>query len=262
MHPDVARWLPETETMNQTLNPLTLPFHVALNEAVECARFFSARWEPQGTLPGLRRLSKSKLPATTGDEILSLARAIQETQTRYLLAVDPGVVDLGSRARSLIDTLESALRFLLDDGIDEPADIQLAQIRETRSQSGERSDALAQSLHDYASLADTLRARLVDMDEDFPPAIIDEAKELAVQLRERPAHSYQEAEAAKSLRILRNRLLVLLQSRVRAVRLGAGYVFSGYPEIAREVSSAYERKRRAARLKSKEEPTTETPGKD
>ena len=73
-------------------------------------------WEPDGDRPGLKRV-KSRLPASSGEELLSIVHAVQEAQTRLLLIVDPAVADLGERARFVVDELESALEFLLDDDV-------------------------------------------------------------------------------------------------------------------------------------------------
>jgi hypothetical protein len=252
-HPDVERWSPLAAQIEETRNPLNVPFHVALGEAVACAKFMQERWEPKDGLPGLRCISKSKLPWGTHEELLSLARAVQEVQTRYLLVADPAVVDLGARARVVVGRLESAVTFLLGDDVVEPADQKLARLKAEHAQNGERAGTLSQMLSDYAALAEELKGRLVEMDEDFDPATIDEARALASQLLEGPASEDPESDAARELRVLRNRLLVLLIARVRTVRAGAAYVFGGHPEVAREVMSAYERKRRAqARARARE----------
>jgi hypothetical protein len=248
-HPDVERWSPLAAEIKETRNPLSIPFHIALNEAVGCAKFMKDRWEPNAALPGLRRISKTRLPWDTHEELLSLIRAIQEVQTRYLLEVDPMAVDLGVRARFLIDALRSAITFLLDDGAVEPADLRLAQLKAEHARHRERAGTLSQMLSDYAALAEGLKARLVELDEDFDPALIDEAEALAGQLLESPTHEDPGSDAARDtardLRILRNRLLVLLIARMRLVRSGAAYVFAQHPWVAREATSAYERKRRS-----------------
>jgi hypothetical protein len=43
---------------------------------------------------------------------------------------------------------------------------------------------------------------------------------------------------------LRNRLVTLLEHRVSKVRRAARYVFRDHPEVVRQVTSSYERKRR------------------
>ncbi|WP_437661073.1 hypothetical protein [Sorangium sp. So ce1182] len=239
------RWHDQAKAAAQTENPLKVPYDIALKEAGQVAGFFNKHWEPTGTLPGLKRV-KARLPESTGEEIVSLVYAVQEAQTKLLLLVDPVVIDHGERARSVLDELESALEFLLDDGVEEPADAQLAAIQEFHADIGQRSSSLHQALSDYAALAESLKARLIEVDEDFDVALIAEAKELARALAAAPsAPPSADAEVKDATRI-RNGLLRLLQGKIALVRKAAARVFQRTPEVLREVTSNYERRRRTA----------------
>jgi hypothetical protein len=256
---DYDLWLPASEKVKQDNNPLSLPYHTALSEAALAADFVERYWEPAGDRPGLRRVQK-RLPLSSAEELRSLVRAIQESQTRLLLQVDPVVLDLGDRARFVVDELESAIEFTLDDGVQEEADLKLEQIKAFHSQDGQRSDVLAQALGNYAALADELKTRLQEDDEGFDPSLITEARSLAEQLVAKGPAAQATEEAQKKSRALtstRNRMLHLLVDRVRLVRRTAAHVFKGYPAILREVTSSYERRRRAeARRKKDEDPST------
>ncbi|AUX20635.1 uncharacterized protein SOCEGT47_011080 [Sorangium cellulosum] len=203
-----------------------------------------------GDRPGLKRV-KSRLPASSSEELLSIVHAVQEAQTRLLLIVDPAVTDLGERARFVVDELESALEFLLDDDVDEPADAQLARIKEFHAQDGQRSSALSQALLDYAGLAESLQDRLVEADEAFDVRLIAEARKLAEDLQRRALEAAPEAGASAAAATTRNQLLRLMVERVGTIRKTAAHVFRRHPEIAREVTSAYERRRRAAARREK-----------
>src|SRR5262249_52068658 len=144
---DYDRWLEEARALGPVDNPLKVPFEVALREASQVASFVATYWEPTEVRPGLKRV-KSRLSRATADSIVSLVRAIQEAQTRLLLLIDPVVVDRGERARYVLDALESAIEFLLDDGVEEPADEALAKLQEVHSQDGQRSSALENGLRD------------------------------------------------------------------------------------------------------------------
>jgi hypothetical protein len=171
------RWLESATALGSADNPLKVPYDIALHEAGQVAGFMHRYWEPTAGLPGLSRV-KARLPKSTGEDIVSIVHAVQEAQTRLLLLVDPVVVNLGARARFLVDELESALDFLLDDDIEEPADAQLAALQAFHAQSGQRSSALHQALSDYAALAESLQDRLASVDEAFDVAMIGEAKAL------------------------------------------------------------------------------------
>ncbi|KYF94288.1 hypothetical protein BE17_31030 [Sorangium cellulosum] len=196
-------------------------------------------------MPGLKRV-KARLPESTGEEIVSLVYAVQEAQTKLLLLVDPVVVDHGERARFVLDELESALEFLLDDGVEEPADAQLAAVQEFHADIGQRSSSLHQALSDYATLAESLKARLIEVDEDFDVALIAEAKELARELAAAPAAPPAADSEIKEATRIRNGLLRLLQEKIALVRKAAARVFQRNPEVLREVTSSYERRRRTA----------------
>jgi hypothetical protein len=246
----LERWLDQAIAVRATENPLRVPYDVFLNEAGQVASFLRKYWEPTAGLPGLERV-KARLPKSTGDDIVSLVHATQEQQTKLLLLVDPVVVDQGERARFLIDELESALEFLLDDDVTEEADTQLAALQAFHAQSGQRSSVLHQALSDYAALAESLQARLVEVDEAFDVAHIAEAKALGVKLAAAPAAPPPAQEAVKSAVLARNGLLTLLGGKVALVRKAAAHVFRAFPETYREVTSTYERRRRAATRRAK-----------
>lgn len=256
---DYDRWLSDANAVESTDNPLKVPYDVALKEAVSAAAFVEKYWEPAGARPGLSHVKK-RLPRATSEAIVSQVHAVQEAQTRLLLIVDPVVLDQGDRARVLVDELESAIAFTLDNDVHEEADNQLAQVRAFHAQDGQRSGALAQALRDYAALAKQLKARIVVADEAFDPAWITEATALAKTLDaaalDKAAAS---SDAARAAAATRNRLLSLLQVNVNLVRRTARHVFRNHPEIQREATSAYDRRRRAAARRAKDAPPPPAP---
>jgi hypothetical protein len=247
---DYDRWVKAAAEQGRTDNPLSLPYDVAVREAVAAAAFVKRYWEPDGDRPGLKRV-KNRLPASSSDDLLSIVHAVQEAQTRLLLIVDPAVADVGERARFVVDELESALEFLLDDDVDEPADAQLARIKEFHAQDGQRSSALSQALRDYAGLAASLEERLVEADEEFDVRLIAEARKLAEDLQRRALETIPDGDTSAAAAAIRNQLLHLMIERVGAIRKTAAHVFRRHPEIVREVTSAYERRRRAAARREK-----------
>ena len=224
---------------------------------MQCASFVPTYWEPADGRPGLKRV-KARLPKTTGDDVISLVRAVQEAQTNLLILVDLIVSELGDRARFVLDELESALEFLLDDNVEEPADAQLAAVKEFHSQNGQRSSALHQSSSAYAALAQSLRDRLIQVDEGFNVKLVAEARELARKLTAAPAVPAPPAFDVAGATRTRNRLLTLLTGKVALIRKCAAHVFKDHPTLVREVTSTYERRRRAASRRAKAEAETKT----
>jgi hypothetical protein len=81
--------------------------------------------------------------------------------------------------------------------------------------------------------------------------MIDEAKALSVKLAAAPAAAPPtEGEVKKAVRV-RNGMLVLLMSNVALARKAAARVFRAFPETYREVTSTYERRKRAATRRAK-----------
>lgn len=248
---DYERWLAAAAAVEKTDNPLKSPYEVALNEAASVAAFVDEHWAPTAKRPGFKSVQK-RLPEGIGEEIVSLIKAVQAAQTKLVLMVDPTAASKGDHARYLVGELESAIEFLLDDGVEEAADTQLVQLKEFHADDGQRSSALAQALHDYGTLAQMLKDRLVEIDEDFDPALIDEALALAKEMAEAgtkvaPATPAEVREVTDT----RNRMLILLMDRVGQVRRAASRVFRNHPDLLRGVTSAYERRRRAAARRAK-----------
>ena len=242
--PDLQAWLEKASKRGVVDNPLRVPFHIGLKEFAVGAGFMREHWEPSGDVPGLNRVA-NRLPLSTADELASLTRAVTTANTALLLIVDPAVVDLGSKANELIDNLESAIEFLLDDDVHEAADDQLAEIKAFDADAGQSSIALAQSLNSYAALAEQLKPRLTAVDTAFDVGAIDAARSLARELLDRPAQPTSQSSEAREARLLRNQLLVLAMDRLNRVRKAARHVYRHHPNLVRQVTSAYQRRKRA-----------------
>jgi len=244
MDPDLQLWMNKASQLGTVDNPLRVPFHIGLKEFAIAAGFLHEHWKPSGDLPGLERVA-NKLPLAAADEVVSLTRAVSAANTQLLLIVDPKVIDLGDEAREIIDALESPIEFLLDDDVHEPADDQLAALKGFDADAGQSSAALAQSLGSYAALAEELQPRLVEVDTAFDPALITKARALAKTLLDKPAQPSPQSSEAQAARLLRNQLLVLVMERVNSVRKAARHVYRHHPEVLRQVTSAYQRRKRA-----------------
>ncbi len=250
----------EAVALTDTSFQLPIPLAYFLGEATDLVafvgRFFKA--DKKAGVPGL-----SSAPAITLDlvaEIQALVAEVQRGQSQYLLTVDPKLdVSKLDRARFVLDELRDALEFYFDDGVQNDDDTRLANLVAAHQDDAFDPDTASLALENFADLADRHRKAL-DGVGDFDAKLIDEARALAKELRGMLPMS-PAAQAAKRLAIEhRNRLLQLLDARVRRVRRAARYVFRHHPAIAQQVSSAYEEKRReaarraAARKKTEAEP--------
>ncbi|KYF64360.1 hypothetical protein [Sorangium cellulosum] len=233
---------------------ISVPLHVLFGEAVDIARFHKTYWKPEvkdGKVVrrGLEMAARKKkngdaLTAKTGEELLSLQRAAVEAGTRYLLAVDPKKASPFERGQVVLDEITATLEWLFDDGVEDENDARLAKLGQAHADDPATADALALALDDYAALAAPHREAMDDLG-GFDVAMLDEARELAAALRARLTENAGLGEKAREARVLRNKVIGLLLARMSTVRAAARFVFRDRPDIVREATSAYERRRRA-----------------
>lgn len=247
----IEKWRSEAEAIRNPAEDAGVPIHVLFGEAVDLVGFVRSYWLPDedaaGRLlrPGLSQVNgkrTQRLSPTIGQEIDELQQAVRRADTLYLLAAGGPSADLMGRASVVLADISGTLEFLLDDGQEDERDLQLSNVREANAEPTSH-DKMALALEQYADLAAEFQEDLDDLDT-FDVRILDVARELAVQLRERsaPQPSDDSAEQAKRLR---NQLWTLLQDRMRRLRAVARYVYRAHPEIARKATSAYERRQRA-----------------
>jgi hypothetical protein len=157
----------------------------------------------------------------------------------------------------VLGEITAALEWLFDDGIEDERDAQLRSVSEAHRDAPESQDALAVELEDFAALAEQHREALAAM-EAFDPAMIDEARTLAAALRERSA-TQADADSQRNALQRRTRIAALLQTKRNRVRAAVRYVFRHDPSLVREVTSAYERHRRAQARRRQGQTGTPTP---
>jgi len=243
----------------------SVPISVLFGEAADVANFVANYGEPKRegdkvVLPGLTSANRTRGKLTFGAEsatdLLSLMVTAQAASTSYNLKVAPGAAtDAREGARGDLSELQGALELLFDDGIENEHDQQLAQLDDTHKDLT-NDDGLATACADYAGLARQadVYAELTELAAQggFELAVVARCEQHANSLRLLPAAPRPKDPDALAAFELRNRLVNLLQQRVRLVRAAARWVFRDFPAVARQASSAYERRRRAeARRKQK-----------
>lgn len=264
----IDKWRSEAQAVRRPLAQLSVPIYVLFGEAVDLVGFVERYWKPKadgaGRLlwPGLSQVNtkrSQRISPTIGRELDELQQAASRADTLYLLAAGGPAADLMARATEVLADIRSTLQFLLDHGQEDARAQQLARVREANTQLTSH-DRMALALEHYADLANAFREELDELD-NFDVRVLDVARELAVQLRLRSAPKASEQDVKQAKR-LRNQLWTLLQDRMRRVRAIARYVYRRYPEIARQATSAYERRRRAEsrrRARTRAQPPALTP---
>jgi hypothetical protein len=256
---NISKWTDKAWELASADDKVSVPFHVLVGEAVDVARFAQRNWQPalgpqgQTLRPGLVSATGNGLFTNdTVDELLELVDAVQHAQTQYRLLVSGAAPNPMERAQAVLSELRATLEWAFDDGQITDEDQQL-EILATDHDGAVSQDAVAAALFDYAELAQRSQAKLSGLG-GFDVALIAEARQLATELRERSAGpaTVDPKPAEREALDLRNRLVTLLSERVARIRAAARFVFRKHPELIREVSSAYERKRRATARKRKE----------
>ena len=249
---EINKWKDEVAALEEKRVRLGRPIDVFLGESIDVAKFHARYWaairDANGTIvrPGLElaaggRGTKALLTAETGAEIRSLQAAARAADTEYQFTLTRPNRAPTDEGNAVLGRMVAALRWLLDDGIEDEADVKLATLA-ARHDSPTTNDALASALEAYADLADELRGDLEGF-ETFDVGTIAQARGLAGELRE-SAGPGPVSDAARRAIALRDGLFVLLRRRMRIVRRAAEFVFQEHPEIVKELASAYDRRRR------------------
>lgn len=244
-------WGPVAREVAGNLPPAKQPIWVQAGEAVDLAKFVVKYWASEKDArtgevlrPGLELLG-DRLPATIGADLVSQQQALQEAQTKYLLATGRGTTNPEPRARWVLNELVSVLEYHFDDGVEDDDDARLAAIGASHAGHPDTMDAMALELEEYAALARPHAKQLKGLG-GFDPGLIEEAVVLAAALRDKPAMAGAATDPkVRDALLQRNQVGALLGQTMKQVRSAARFVFRNHPEIARQSTSAYERRKRA-----------------
>ncbi len=247
-------WAAEATALPQPTFQGRAPLHVILDEAIGLvgfvARYGRSETDGQGKQrPGLE-LADPAMRETLGEEIRSLVDAVQATHREFQQTRTSAHNSLlRARARMLIAGIRRAMLWLSDrDGV--VTDAERAALSPASDSKGASHDHLAMRLATVADMAAPHREALRAL-ASFEESMLDEAILVVETLRRIPARSRAPSEARKEARDLRDRLLTMLETRVRRVRAAARFVFQDRPEILDEVRSRYARRARVRVKKSK-----------
>ncbi len=254
---EIERWLPAARALASGESAYAVPLEVLFGEAIDVVRFVEKYWSAvrdgsEVVRPGLElAVGKrgSLLTPKIGEEILSLHDAARDAHTMYLLELDKVPESPMPRALETLRELRDGLTYLLDDDVDDVEDARLAKLVTTHWGALGTMDEVAMALDNFAGFAELHRAALDGLG-DFSATTIDDARALSKELRMRPSVPVTQTEAAREALDLRDRLVKLLYDRMSAVRAAARFVFRKHPVIVREVTSAYERRRRAEKRRA------------
>ncbi|MDB4932133.1 MAG: hypothetical protein JWM10_4617 [Myxococcaceae bacterium] len=243
----------------------SVPWFVLMQEAAVASAFVEARWKRSRgegrnapVILGLESVA-THLPATVAAEIRDLHGLAQREQQAFLLRTRPATGDdPRPRADHVLGEVTAALEFLFDDGVEDERDARLGAVGRAHEDDGDSHAAVASALEDYGALAGEYRSELDGLG-GFDAALLDEIPGLAAALRSPPSGGATErSPAATEALHRRNRFGNLLHDRIARVRSAAQFVFRTRPEIVREVTSTYLRRKRAAARRANATKTPKT----
>ena len=201
-----------------------------------------SRWKLVSRERGAGKAAGRRITRNHAETIRSLVGAGRTASAQALFPGEPKSERpaMVEQADEVLFDLGAAIEFILDDGVEEPAD----EAWESAKDRATDDDTLAtkiQALEDYAQIGEELLDRLKELG-DFKPEWIALSRNLATKLSAGgPAKRGVSASAEIDLR---NRIFVLLEEKIDDVRAAAKYVYRRHPEVLREVTSQYERRRR------------------
>jgi hypothetical protein len=237
----LEKWTPAAYEVENPLQSLPAPFPVIVGEAIDVARFCETHWQPQvdgkgkEVVPGLVSAVRPGLfEPGIGQDILELQEAAQAANTAYLMTSQRGASAPMERALFVLGELRAVLTFLMDDDEEDIDDERLGNLAATYD-SAASQDAIASALDDYAGFAEYHRESVAGLG-GFEAGVIDEARTLAKDLRERSAQHLAGLPPGENKRALelRNRLAALLYDRMNQVRSVARFVFRRHPDLGAE----------------------------
>ena len=194
-------------------------------ELVRAAEFVADNYEATKERPGFATVA-FRVQKKMSSELRSLDEAITYQHSRALFGGSPSDEDreVIDEAREVIEELEGAVDFVLDDGVDEPADLAAAGAKRRRGQD-ESIPTLTEGLQDLSVIGAELESRLTQI-EGFDMKLVARAGRLADKLSKLDLPSAGSADID-----LRNRLLELADQRLKTIRTAGTYVFRHHPDL-------------------------------
>jgi hypothetical protein len=225
-------------------------------------------WErgPMGA-PGLKIVqSRYDLHRLDRLDRLLLAMSWADEEELGLSELAPELTMQLGRAAFICEELEAQLAYLLDDDLLEPADEDLAELREVQDALGDSALARVQLLAAWVNMASREQNRLAQLG-DFDPALLHEGRQLVVQLVRSVPHQLHAPHHLRELRQARRGLYMLVSQELEFLVLAASYVWRRHPELRApfilETNSSREHDAHASRWRTVSiESNTSAPDRD
>jgi hypothetical protein len=206
-----------------------MSFVAQLRALIQLAR---AGWERgPDDAPGLKIVAM-RYPLSRLDQLDALVLALSwaDEQELGLSNLSPEATHSLQRASFICEELEAQLAYLLDDDILEPADEDLAELREVQEALGDSALARVQLLSAWVSMAEREQNRLAQLG-DFDPALLAEGRLLITQLVRAVPSQVHSPQVLRELRQARRGLHALVCRELEPLQLAAAYVWRRHPAL-------------------------------
>ena len=235
----------EAEVANQptVVDDVGTPVSIYTSESIGVAVRVEWHQEPRDPIVQTFAAHKARMGGDVGPEIVYLvdqARLADSMVAQGRVSVSDTLVE---RARGMLTRLRSAVELVVDDEVRDDKHKLVEALRRAHDSVPANIPALASALAAYVDVCRVLCDELSDLD-GFEPAMVDEAAEAADILSARTTRTKN--LATRSARLRRNRLLDMIRRRIAKIRKVARFAFATYPDVVRELFSAYNRELRRA----------------
>jgi hypothetical protein len=206
-----------------------MAFVADVRALIQTARSYWDRG-PDGA-PGLSVVAM-RYPLTRLEQLeqLTVALSWADEQELGLSNLSPEAAHSLQRAAFICEELEAQLAYLLDDDILEPADEDLAELREVQEALGDSALARVQLLSAWVNMAEREQNRLAQLG-DFDPALLKEGRALITQLVRAVPNQVHSPQQLRELRAARRGLYTLIGRELEPLRLAAAYVWRRHPAL-------------------------------
>jgi len=223
--------------------PVGMPIGTFCKEAVGVAAFAERYWQPVEGIDACLAPHEARLGGDPGPQLVFLTDQFRQADAMLVQGSLPTGDPLQPLAQKQLTEIRSACEVVVDDGVQDKKDVMVVALRKQHASAPKTVGELTNALASYVTAARSLSAELEAL-PGFDMRVLDAAQNTVDHLLGRGNGASN--EATRPTRIRRNRLLSMIRARVATIRKVGKFAFRNYPDILREMASAYNRDRRRA----------------
>ena len=223
--------------------PVGMPIGTFCKEAVGVAAFAERYWQPVEGIVACLAPHEARLGGDPGPQLVFLTDQFRQADAMLVQGSLPSGDPLPPLAQKQLTEIRSACEVVVDDGVQDKKDVMIVALRKQHASAPKTVGELTNALASYVTAARSLSVELEAL-AGFDMRVLDAAQNTVDHLLGRGNGASN--EATRPTRIRRNRLLAMIRARVATIRKVGKFTFRNYPDLLREMASAYNRDRRRA----------------